>query len=109
MSELNRLKHFDKAKGKSQRAELVKRFERERSVDQQRIENLTCDYKALQEMHASGALASAKDLKNKSSSGGSSDISLHNRFAGFETRDKMVGIIEIFMVPYYSSVPMLSS
>ena len=78
-------------KGSSQRAELTKRFERERNLDQQRIENLTSDYKIIQEKHASGDLANAKDAREKNSDGGCGvDVEKHNRFAGFETRDKMV-------------------
>ena len=94
-AELGRLKQIDLIKDVGLRQKQMKRYEFDRMKTQERIADLSDEYEAMQAKMASGELQAVKDAHRRAAAADGSSESggfkeLKNRFAGFETRDKMV-------------------
>lgn len=89
--EKERLKRLAAVKRKSDQEQLLKRYVRERQVDQERIENLTQDYFNLQEKMKDGALNGLQEQRKNS--GRRKEVQqelLPNRFVGLEDHNGQV-------------------
>lgn len=100
--EEKRAQRFERAQTASERAQLEKRFEMERSMDKEKLGRLTRDFELVKQAIARGELAPSIVEARKQLSKGKVLPKLdvdHNRFAGCETQADIVkyeGVINMF-------------
>lgn len=91
--EVQRLKKLQNARSKQEEAMLNSRFEKERLLDQTKIQQLASDLTIMKQKAACGELQSVREIrKERPSSGKSRDDFLSNRFVGLEKHEQVVSI-----------------
>lgn len=91
---------------------LLARFEKERQQDQNKIMNLTEEYRILKSKFQSGelqSLAETRQNSGKNSSRRDDERMKLNRFAGLEQRDQLVLLFLICIHPIASFFPFNSA
>lgn len=88
--EFQRLKRLQNVTSKSEKHMLVARFEKERIIDQTKIQHLSSDLLALKEKVSNGDMQQVKEHREGRTT--TRTIDTHNRFAGIEDHNQIVRI-----------------
>lgn len=91
-AEMRRMRRLQQAHTKGEKETLFRRFEKERSMDQQRIENLASDFKRMEEIVHSGSFNSLTEKRLHNKSDRLLPKEHKNRFAGIDTHEDRVQI-----------------
>jgi hypothetical protein len=93
-SELNRMKKLAIVATSGERSVLLRRYEKERKMDQEKIENLSNDFFVLQQKLQSGDLGQLKEQRSSASHQTNhtrqTEGSLKNRFVGLEDHNDII-------------------
>lgn len=93
-SEISRMKRLALVTTSGERSVLLRRYEKERKFDQEKIENLSRDFMVLQEKLKSGDLANLKEQRSVASANThhtfQTDGSRKNRFVGLEDHNDII-------------------